>query len=142
MVKYSNTLVKHFGIHMVVCTETDVGYIRIPKDSIPKVKHLKTFGGVCDVGVIMYNPIVEDTFRFLLVNDAEEAYISNGKNTLRCWFVVRNTTGADAAWDRVLILPGSNYCLEHTVVQGEVITVFGDYQAKLLNNKSPYLTVE
>ena len=143
LIQYIKIFNLRYDINVVITIPTDVGFVRVgkPKDTIPNIKHLGIFGKNCHVGTIVHNAIPEKTFRFLLPNDKASAYISNGRNVLRFWFVVRNTAGADAVRQRYLMLPGSGYCVEHPLDENSVED-FSDIYDVLMESKSPYGTEE
>ncbi len=138
LLKYIEILNTRFKTNVIASVSTDVGYVKSVKDTVPNIKHLGIYGKNCHIGTVLYNPILEKTIKFLLPNDEPDAYISNGRNVLRFWFVVRNTTGADAVRQRLLLLPGSAYCVEHPVDETRV-TEFDDIYEILMETDSPYL---
>lgn len=137
LIGHIEVLTSRYEVNVTVIAPTDTGFIRMPRDSFPHIKHLGVFGRKCHIGTVLYNPILEKTIKFLLPNDEPMAYISNGKNVLRFWFVVRNTSGADAVRQRYLLLPGSSYCVEHPL-DNELVRKFNDVYSVLMETEFPY----
>lgn len=137
LIKHIAILSKRYDVNSVIITSTDVGFTRTSKETIPTIKHLGVFNKKCDIGIIIYNPILEGTRKFLLPNDENRGYVSNGRNVLRFWFVVRNTNGADSFHQRFLFLPGSGYSVEFPMT-GDQVTEFDDIYEVLMETPSPY----
>lgn len=137
IISHSVNLSERYKVNVNLIIPVDVGFTRFPKETIPLYKHLGIFGKNCDRGIIVYNPILERTFKFVLPGEEPAHYISGSINTLRMWYSVRNTEGSDISVDRFYILPGSGYVVEHDL--NEDINDFNDVHQVLIDTPSPYL---
>jgi hypothetical protein len=131
-------LVTRYGISPVVIVPAQVGLVRSPKDTEPHYRQLGVYGKNCDRGIILYNPIAENNInRYFTDADEIEYYMSNGKNTLRFWSVVRNTEGIDSMKERLLFLPGTSFMVEHPL--DEKVNSFDDVYDVIVDSVTEYV---
>jgi len=138
MIRTIEELTHRYKVSVVGTLLTDTGFVRQPKDTLPKLKHLGEYGRKADIGIILYNPILESTDKWLVPTDDPSVYLLDGSIILRFWFVVRNTKGADAVHQRFLILPGSNYVVEFPV-SGEQVQDWEELYDYMIESESPYI---
>jgi len=102
-----------YGISAVIAVPSNLGYIRTPKDTEPHYRHLGSYGGLADKGICIYNPIAEKNIKFY--NGDADLYTSpRGSVLMRTWHIVRNTDGIESINDRLFLLPGTSYMIEHS----------------------------
>jgi hypothetical protein len=131
-------LVTRYGVSPVLIVPANVGLVRSPKDTEPHYKQLGIYGKNCDRGIMLYNPIAENNInRYFSAADEVENYVSNGKNTLRFWSLVRNTIGIDSTRERLLFLPGTGFMVEHPMI--ERINSFDDVYDVIVDMITPYV---
>lgn len=133
---YAYQLADRYKVNVNLIVPTETGYIRQLRDTIPTNNHLGIFGKHCHRGVILYDPVLEGTLKFVMPGDDNEIYVSNGINTLRMWYVVRNTDGADSMTERLLMLPGTSFIIEHSLSKD--LVEFSEVYDVLMGTESPY----
>lgn len=110
MNKVALSLVNNCNVHCVLSVPAKPGFIRSPKDSEPSYSHLGSFGGKCDVGIVLYDSLEA---RHPMTEPYRDVYINTkGRNTLRHCYVVRNSEGNNLFKVPYLFLGGSGYCKE------------------------------
>ena len=137
MITYAITMAKRYHINVNLVVPTDTGFNKHPSNTIPNSSHLGIFGKNCHRGIIIYDPIGERSLKWAMPGEDKTTYISNGINTLRMWYVVRNTEGADVMFERYFMLPGTGYVVEHPLSND--INKFVEVYDILMETPSPYL---
>lgn len=101
-----------YNVAAVLSVPSKVGYVRTAKDTEPHRRHLGSYIRLADKAVCIYNSIAEKNVKFY--NADEDLYTTQKGNVLlRTWHVVRNNDGIDAAYERMLFLPGTSFMIEH-----------------------------
>jgi len=108
---YIRDLKVNYGVSFVLSVPSNIGYIRSPKDTEPKFRHLGSYGGITDRGICIYNSISEGNVKFY-DGDADIYTSPKGNILMRTWHVVRNTDGIDSRLGKLLFLPGTSYMVE------------------------------
>jgi hypothetical protein len=137
MISHAVNLSERYKVNVVLVAPTDIGFTRYPKETIPLAKHLGIFSKNCHRGVIIYNPIVDRTFKFVMPGEDPVHYLSTNSNVFRMWYSVRNTEGSDVSLNRFYILPGSGYTIEHDI--NADVNDRNDVYDVLMESPSPYL---
>lgn len=138
LTQYAEILSRRYKVNVNIIISTDRGFIRRETDTLPAPKHLGVYGKA-HRGIILYNPIADGTENILIPSEKTTNYISNGINTLRFWYVVKNTDGADSQKDRLLMLPGAGYVLEFPYTGVNIVQAFTDVYNTLMGTTSPYI---
>lgn len=137
IIGHSKKLARRYNVNVNLIVPTEIGFTRFPRETVPASKHLGIFGKNCDRGIIIYNPINERALDIVIPGEDPASYVSAGINTLRLWYVVRNTDGADIMFERFYILPGTGFVIEH-LLENDVIN-FDSVYPILMDTPSPYL---
>ena len=123
---------------IITAEEIDKPYKKGIKDYLPSHRSLGTWLKSCDIGIVIHDPIKEDTLKILLPESADEAlFVTKGVSIIKYWFVVKNTNGADLAFERMISLPGSNISIEHS--RDNAIANLNDTLTVLYNMTNKYI---
>lgn len=111
---YASELSKVHYAHVVLVTPTIQTASRFPKENEPTFRQLGLYGTACDRGIIMYNPIGDGNFNYLMAREMSvDNFKKDGLNLLRIAYIAKNTDGIEAADYRLLFMPGTGFMIEH-----------------------------